>query len=211
MASPQGKAAVVTKVDAKPGEGGEAVVANGVARPALDLIRSGEIQRFTAAHEAGHAVLGVVCGLEVIQVNCRIQPWGNGELAAGATQFRTSDGAQESLVIDHPEVAGPVLLAGCFAERALLGGQYMVEGYSGDLKIWKRGMMRAGADHRSSELAAQLISTTQRWVMENRTAIAVVAAALGSVGRLTGNEVQSLVKGTMAPRGDEESSESRLT
>ena len=163
------------------------------SRSAQELLLTGQLRRFVAAHEAGHAALGVVLGLKVVEVSCSPQPWGEGQLAGGGTRFLTSNGAQETLVADHPEVAGLVLLAGCFAEQSLLDGQFVNGGFSGDLEVWKRGMMRAGLDHTSREQASELVAATQRHVETNLDAIRTIAQALEEAGQLTGAEVSALL------------------
>jgi hypothetical protein len=162
-------------------------------RSPQELVVSGELRRFIAVHEAGHAALGAVLGLEVVEVSCIPQPWGEGQLGGGGTRFVTLDGAQETLVADHPDAAGLVLLAGSFAEQSLLGGQFVDGGFSGDLEIWKRGMMRAGRDHTSRKQASELVAATQRHVATNLEAIRTIAQAVEEAGQLTGAEVSALL------------------
>jgi hypothetical protein len=111
----------------------------------------------------------------------------------GWTRFHTATGEQETLVVEHPDAAGPALLAGSFAEVELLGGSWLDGGFDGDPAIWQRGVMQAGGHPRSMDVIKELMATTQRYVKDNRLAIRTVAQALEAAGSLTGDQVDALL------------------
>ncbi len=147
-----------------------------------------------AVHEAGHAVIGLVQGLAILEVQIGgLAPNGIG-LMVGGTTFDAPVGDVRVLMREQPEQMGVALMAGAAAELKFYRGS-ISQSYDEDLKILRRGMgwLEGLNDVQQAAVTGYLEAAIDA-VADHRQAIQRTAEALIAGRRLSGLEVSAILE-----------------
>lgn len=146
-------------------------------------------------HEAGHAVIGIVLDLPVLEV--RIGDLGSTDsgLMAGGTKFDAPEGDTRRLMREKPDQMGVVLMAGAAAELEFYKGS-ISQSYDEDLKILRRGMgWLEGLNEGQQAVVTGYVAAAIQAVARHRLPIHRTAEALITRHHLSGHEVGEILKG----------------
>jgi hypothetical protein len=156
--------------------------------------RPADLQRLTAFHESGHAVMAELCGRRVTEVEIV----GDREHAGMVRSLALSpDPASEPATeIEAEEVERQlkIMLAGLVAE-AMVSGRGGWDESSGDLDVAVRFAMRLVDDCEDVlPLLEDIRSVVECELRESWTAVEALAAELLKRKALTGTEVRNLLR-----------------
>jgi hypothetical protein len=159
----------------------------------LSLGRAEYLQHL-AAHEAGHAVVGLARGFALLAIDIQMEPTEHpdGGFVMGGVVFDAPDGDMNALLKEQPAEAAVVLMAGSCAEQVLLGS-HMREGWSGDLRILRIGHGWLGGMPELPPVLIKYMNRAYEDVLLHQTEIRDVANTLLLNGRLTANDVQAVL------------------
>jgi len=157
-----------------------------------------DVERLTAFHEAGHALLAELCGQQLTEVEIV----GDAE-HAGSTRARrlaadADEGPAPRAVRQDIECRLKCLLAGAVAE-SMVSGRRPFDDTSGDLDLAVRLAMKLVDDCEDvlpllEDIAAELeVELARRW-----PALELLAGELLARKRLSGAEVRQLLAGAKA-------------
>lgn len=128
-------------------------------------------------HESGHATAGVLLGFEFKELtvypgrkSIEQMALGGGSAALGGVVLLTDDPAE--WVAPRQEDAFVYLLAGSLSEREFWG-HWLTDGYVGDMRIWRIGTGRTGAQDPDElrALTGPAVEQTAAFVKEHSAAI----------------------------------------
>jgi hypothetical protein len=163
-----------------------------------------EVRQHIAVHEAGHAVVGLIRDVSLLDVDIKRSPVSHpdGGFVFGGTRFAAPDGDMNQWAKERPVETAIVLMAGISAEEVILEC-HLRESWLGDLRIlrighgWLEGM---------SDLPREMfryLNEAHEAGTRNATAIRRVADARLSSGRLHVAEIADLAQ-PLVGEGDTE-------
>lgn len=148
-----------------------------------------------AVHEAGHAVIGMVLGLPVLEVQIGDLESTEFGLMAGGTKFDAPEGDTRRLMREQPDQMGIVLMAGAASELEFYKGS-ISQGYHEDLKILRRGMgWLEGLNDAQQAVVTRYVAVAIQAVASHRLPIHRTAEALITRHRLSAHEVGEILEG----------------
>lgn len=155
-------------------------------------------QRRVAIHEAGHAVIGTVHGLELVWARVTAGTSHEFVTEAGRCEWRGGTDALGLKIAASPTAVGAMCFAGSLAEERLLGWSES-DAEAQDFDLWRKaiGWMEASDPapaHRLEQLRAAF-EQSERDVETHEEAIRTVSASLLAAPdlRLDGDAVRDLI------------------
>jgi hypothetical protein len=153
-----------------------------------------QIRQHLAAHEAGHAVVGLRYGMAFLDIDIQSDPVAHpdGGFIFGGVRFVAPHDDMNEWADAHPAEAAVVLMAGFCAEEVLLRC-HLRESWEGDVRIMRigHGWLVGMADHVPEMFG--YVNAAHEAVTQNQTVIRDVANVLLARGRMTANEVEALI------------------
>jgi hypothetical protein len=146
------------------------------------------LRAMAAVHEAGHAVVGVALGFEVIEVLLH----GVGNQPAH-TEFNET---YEELFVESPDDAAVMVLAASCAEIRLIPNRRPTSFAGGDLPLIRQhhpAFQKSLPDAQILPLMRPLMDRAFKAVDAHRDAIETVTASLLEVDRLSGADLEALI------------------
>lgn len=161
---------------------------------AWDDLDAMQVRQHMAVHEAGHAVIGLMHHMELLEVDIQSDPVAHpdGGVIFGGARFAAPDDDMNEWARAQPAETAVVLMAGMCAEEVVLGC-HLRESWMGDVRIVRigHGWLEGRADL-PSELVDYLNDAYDA-VTASETAIRTVADVLLRAGRLTADEIAVLI------------------